>query len=152
MEAPEHIVEGLRNIREGIHLQWNPKAVLIETGTIDAFGKVKDPKYDSRFELWDKDPDGHDYMVMRLQNIDGSFRPPGDWLLDVVRKTNPERFGGDVNKLIKAMVEDPELFREVGTKKDSDDLIEDTVKRITYHSTPKSGRAIRSRGKRILSA
>jgi hypothetical protein len=152
MEVPEHIAEGLRNIREGIHLRWNPKAVLVKKGDIDASGKVRDPGYDPRFELWDTDPEGGEYIIMRLQNIDGSFRPPGEWLLDVVRKTNPERFDGDVDKLIKAMVEEPELFREIGTQRDSDDFINDTVKRITYHSTPMSGRGIRSRGKRILSA
>ena len=152
MEAPEHIQQGLANIREGMHLRWNRKAVLLKAGITDAIGKVIDPEYDPRWEVWDTSPEGEEYMVMRVQEMDGSFRPPGEWLVHSIGKCNPERYGGDVQAMLDALVEEPDALREIGTKKDSDDLIEAVAKWCQYVVTPKSGPGIKFRGQRMMSA
>ena len=151
MEAPEHIQEGLKNIRQDMHLRWNPTAVCIDKGVIGAVGQIRKPKYDGRFEVWDKDPDGNEYMVMRVQNMDGSFRPPGEWLLEHIGMVNPERYNGDIETMIAELVDKPEALRECGTQKDSDDLIEAVSKWAQWVATPKSGVALKNRGHRLLS-
>lgn len=152
MEVPEHIAEGLRNIRSGLRLQWNPRAVLTAAGGLDANGlKVKDPEYEPRWELWDTDPEGHDYMVMRVQNVDGSFRYIGDWLVEYVGMLNPAKWGGDIHAMIEALIDDPTALQEAGTEKDSDDLIDAAARWAAWVGTPKSGAALSHRGHRLLS-
>lgn len=151
-EVPEHVAEGLRSIREGLHLRWNPKGKLVKTGSYDSTGRLKDPVYDPRWELWDVDPQGAEYMVMRLQNTDGSFRPPGDWLVHHVNRLNPARYGGNVAAMLEELLEAPEALRELGTEKDTDDLFEAVGKWGEWCATPKSGAALTNRGKRLLSA
>jgi hypothetical protein len=152
MEVPDYVVEGLTNIREGLHLRWNPRAVMVKEGKYDAQGKLVDPTFDPRWELWDTDPNGKEYRVMRLQLPDGSFRPPGQWLIDRIWKLHPARYNNDVHKMARELIDDPELFREIGTKKDSDDAIEAAANWAQWVATPKSGRALSYRGKRLLSS
>jgi len=152
MEAPKHIQDGLRDIREGLHLRWNPRAVLKEKGSFDSMGKATKPKWDPRFELWDTTPDGLEYMVMRLQDPDGEFRYPGEWLLETIWKLHPARYNGDISKLVLANIDDPETLREAGTKKDSDDLIEAVASWAQWVATPKSAAGLSFRGQRILSS
>jgi hypothetical protein len=152
MEVPAHIAEGLKNIRDGLHLRWNPRAVVIKEGKYDAEGKLIDPTWDPRWELWDTDPFGQEYMVMRLQYADGSFRHVGEWLIEQIWKLHPARYNNNLTKLLQSQVEDPELIREIGTTKDSDDLIEAVGNWAQWVATPKSGMALTNRGKRILSA
>ena len=151
MEAPQHIQDGLRDIREGLHLRWNPRAVLLDPGKIDAFGKNSEPTYDPRFELWDTTPDGLEYMVMRVQDPEGEFRYPGEWLLEHIWKLHPARYNNDINKLVLAQLDDPDTLREIGTKKDSDDLIDAVANWAAWVATPKSAAGLANRGKRILS-
>lgn len=153
MEVPEHIAEGLANIRSGMRLKWEPRAVLTAEGGLDVNGlKIKDPEYEPRWEVWDTSPEGENYMVMRVQNVDGSFRQIGDWLVAHINMLNPERYGGDVDAMLKALIDDPTALREVGTEKDSDDLIDAASKWAQWVETPKSGAALSHRGKRLLSA
>ncbi len=153
MEVPEHIAEGLRNIRSGLHLRWEPRAVLLVEGGLDINGlKIKDPEYDPRWEVWDTTPDDLEYMVMRVQNVDGSFRHVGEWLVEYIGMLNPAKWNGDVNAMIKALIDDPAALREVGTQKDSDDLIDAASKWAAWAELPKSGAGMAFRGKRILSA
>lgn len=105
-EVPESVAEGLRGIRSGLHLRWNPRARVVIPGGFDVHGSPTEPTYDARWELWDIDPDGRAYKVMTLQNADGSFRPPGQWLVDLVWIMNPARYGGDVSKMLRALVDD----------------------------------------------
>jgi len=151
MEAPAHITEGLQSIRSGFNLRWNVRAVLIKTGSYDVNGKAREAEYEPRWELWDVDPDGQEYMVMRLQNPDGSFRPPGDWLVQHIWKIHPGRYGGSVEKMLKALMEEPEVLREIGTMKDSDDAIDAAANWAAWTQTPKSGSGLSYRGKRMLS-
>jgi len=151
MEAPKHIQDGLRDIRETLHLRWNSKSVLLEAGSFDSTGKASEPKYDARFELWDTSPDGLLYMVMKLQDPEGEFRFPGEWLLELIWKLHPEKYDGDVAKLVLAQIDDPETLREAGTKKDSDSLIDAVCDWCQWVVTPKSAAGLKNRGQRLLS-
>ncbi len=152
MEVPDHLKEALSNIREGLHFRYNRKAVLKEPGQLAASGVlVKDPEYEPRFEIWDTDPYGKLYMVMRVQHNDGSFRFPDDRLIEHIWMLHPARYNGDVRKMVMAQIDNPETLREMGTKKDSDDLIEAIANWAEWVQTPKSGSAISYRGKRMLS-
>lgn len=150
---PDDVLSGLKDIRSDMHLRWNPTAVLVKAGDIDALGKVRAPEYEPRWELWDKDPEGAEYMIMRLQADEtGAFRQPGQWLLDRAKFMNPERWGGNLHKMMQELVEHPEMLREAGTEKDSDDLIEAIGNAAQWHATPKSAAGLSHRGKTILSA
>lgn len=150
--VPDYVSEGLKDIRADMHLRWNPKAVLTKPGSYDAVGKLREPEYEPRWEVWDKDPEGGEYMIMRLQHMDGEFRQPGQWLLDRIQMLDPARYGGDPAKLVQEMVEHPELLREAGTQKDSDDLIEAISRAAQWSETPKSAAGLKFRGKKLLSA
>lgn len=150
--VPEWIEKALRDIRSGMHLRWNPTAVVKKAGSYDAVGKLREPEYEARWEVWDVDPEGAEYMVMRLQDMDGGFRQPGEWMVERLKFMNPARYGGDLMKLYEEMVENPELLREVGTQKDSDDLIDAITRAAEWGEKPKSAAGISYRGKRLLSA
>ena len=91
-------------------------------------------------------------QTMRVNNIDGSFRPVGDWLVAYINMLNPEKWGGDVGAMIRALIDDPTALQECGTEKDSDDLIDAASRWAEWVETPKSGAALMHRGKRLLSA
>ena len=151
MEAPKYIQDALANIRSTLHLRWNPKAVLLKTGDYDVTGKATRPTYDPRFEVWDKDPHGREYMVMRVQTPNGDFKYPGEWLVEGIWKLHPEKYDNDVAKLLQAQIDDPETLREIGEKKDSDNLIDAVCDWAKYVATPKSAAGLASRGQRFLS-
>lgn len=153
MEPDAQIAEDLRNIRSGMHLRWNPRGRLVKPGSFDGSGKMKDDAvFEPRWELWDIDPQGHEYIIMCVQNVDGSFRHPGTWLVTRMQKLNPARYGGDVEKMLKAMMDEPDILREIGTEKDSDDLIEQVSKWADWVATPKSAAALSFRGSKEKSA
>lgn len=151
MEVPAHLKQALSDIREGLHFVWNPKAILKKKGGISAEGNVKSAEYEPRFEIWDTDPYGKLYMVMRVQHEDGSFRMPDDRLIEHIWHIHPEKYGGSLNKLVQANIENPEHLRDLGTQKDSDDAIDAAARWAQWCETPKSGPAIKHRGKKLLS-
>ena len=109
MEAPAHIQEGLRNISPGMRLVWNPTARVKESWGFDVNGNARHIEYDPRWELWDTDGHGVDYKLSTLEGPGGTYVPPGEWLLELRRKLDPNRFGGDITKLVNALVEEPNL-------------------------------------------
>lgn len=136
-EAPQSVVEGLRNVREGLHLRWNPRAKVLRPGQYDASGDLLPPIYEPRWELWDKDPEGGEYKVMTLQGPDGSFRPPGEWLVELMRLMDPARYGGSVNRMLRALVDEHNASLQQVSEEDFDDLAEQVAKWAIYERTPK---------------
>ena len=146
-EVPEQFVEDLQSIRSTFELVWNPHAVMVKSGYIDGSGVVTPADYEPRWELWDTDPEGARYKVMTLQTSPaddpvrhpdgGLFKPHGDWLLHHLRFINPERFNGNLNDLLHEAIDEPERLREIGTQKDSDDLLDMASKWATWVTTPK---------------
>lgn len=145
-EAPESVLIGLRSIRETFQLRWNPTAKRITPGSFDASGVVIPAEWDPRWELWDKDAEGREYMVMQLQTRGGEFRAPGAWLVELMNKLNPARYDGDVSKMIAALVDDPvNRLEEVGDA-DADDLFEMVARWAYQVRTPKERTMSDARG------
>ena len=149
MEAPAHIVEALKNIREGLHLRWNPKGKLLKAGGYDAAGKLKDPEWDPRWELWDTDPQGLEYMVMQLQEADESFRAPGDWLVRHMERFNPARYGGSIERMLAAVEAEAEQMRDLA-EKDFDDLAGAVARSCADLRSVKSAAGLTFRGRRAF--
>lgn len=140
-EAPEHIAEGLRNIRSGLHLRWNPRAKVRRKGEWDIYGNLREePVYEPRWELWDIDPEGGEYKVMTLQgpDPDREFREPGEWLLELVRLFDPARYGGDVGRMVRAMVDDPNRRALEVAEDDFEDLVDQAVRWYFWAHQPKA--------------
>lgn len=136
---PESIKDDLKSVRPTFNLRWNAKAKLVTPGEYDAQGGIKkDPVYDGRWELWDIDCEGQEYLVCVLQNPDGSFRPVDQRLVELVRFVDPNRWGGDPGKMLKALVDEPNQKIADAAGREADDLIEMASKWYAYAYTPKS--------------
>lgn len=150
-EVPESVRIGLENIRPGMHLRWNQKGKVVTPGGYDVTGGVfTPPEYEPRWEVWDTDPQGVEYHVMTLQTIDGDFRQAGEWIVFHLRRMNPENYDS-IQHMMQVMIDEPELLREIGTQKDSDDAIEAVTKWAQWCETPKSSAGLSRRGQRLLS-
>lgn len=149
-EIPEGVLVDLKNIRQDMHLRWNPKAKLVTPGGWDGGGAFTPPVFEPRWELWDRDPQGADYMVMRLQFPDESFRQPGDWLIYHLRLHNPERYES-IEHMLYVLSEQPDEKRQDIATKDSDALIDAVANWAQWCETPKSAAALTNRGQKLLS-
>jgi hypothetical protein len=135
---PEGLDEALKGIRPGFYLKWNPSAVLIKGSSyIDALGRITEPAYEPRWEVWDVDAYNNDYKVMTVRTPDGGYRQPGFWLVELLNYLNPARFGGDLSKMLRAVIDDPNNVTVEVSEADLDDLIDQAAKWHWYASTPK---------------
>lgn len=138
MEVPAHYVEALNAINGGLELRWNPTAKLAKHGSIDASGAVTPPEFEPRWEVWQK-PDGEpSQRFCTWQNEDGSFRPLDERLLIHLRKINPENYGGDVTKMVAALVDDPQALAELARDQEADDVLEMAAKWAYWKLCPKT--------------
>lgn len=122
-QPPESVVQGLKNVRSTLRVIWQPRAVQ-GTPILGAFGLVKEIPWEPRWEVWDTDSLGADYMVQRVQNPDGSYKEIGDWLAEHYRLINPERYDGDIGKMYAALVDAPQNFLREMADKDFDSFCE----------------------------
>lgn len=140
MEAPslpEGLDSELKAVRGGFELRWNPKAKVKKAGLLDAYGNPSPAQYDGRWELWDTSPEGVEYKFMTLQNNDGSFKPAGRWVVNLLKKVDPARYGGSVGRMVQALVDDPnQALLEIGDEQ-FEDFIEQAAKWMMYASAPK---------------
>lgn len=92
VQPPESVAVGLRNLKPGMHLRYNRKGKLVRGWSFDVNGNPRQEEYEPRWELWDTDESGRDYLVMILRDADDNFREPGEWVVERFRKFNPARF------------------------------------------------------------
>lgn len=104
MEAPEDIQIALRNIRDTMHLRWNPVGKVLEwKPLLNERGQREPKKWEPRWEVWDVSPvTNREYRVMQLCDSSDGFRQPGMWLVHLLRVANPENHGGDMAKAYEA--------------------------------------------------
>lgn len=115
-EYPDYVDAGLKDIDESFHLRWNPRARVIKFGSYDSEGNPLPPEYEPRWEVWGKDVEGQEYKVF-LVDVNGNFREPGQWLLDRLNQMNPARFGGNVSRMLREVVDQPNnLLQEVAER------------------------------------
>jgi hypothetical protein len=107
VEVPESVRIGLANISPSLHARWNPRAVLKRGWSFDVNGQPRGREYEGRWTLWARDVFGVEYKVTTLVAPDGGFIPLGDWVVEMMNFMNPERFGGDMSKMIEELVDKP---------------------------------------------
>lgn len=135
---PEGLEDALKSVRSSFYLKWNPTAVLIPGSSyIDARGKVTEPAYEPRWEIWDVDANNEHYRVMTVRTPDGGFRQPGFWLVDLLNYLNPARFGGDLSRMLRAVIDEPNNVTVEVSETDLDDLIDQAAKWHWYAAQPK---------------
>lgn len=145
MEAPSYpdtVDEGLRAIRPTLRLVWNPKAVIDRPGRFDASGHSAEVKYGGRFEMWDTDPQGHDYRVFIVRNQDNSFKAPDQWIVDLMLEINPARFGGSVVKMLEhreKRAKDTLLMNQTDLDEYDDAVASSWAEYITTLKVPSAG-------------
>jgi hypothetical protein len=125
MEAPQEIVDALHGIRSTFELRWNPRAKRVKPGMIGALGGVVPAEFEGRWELWDNPDTAPEHLIMVLRTPEDEFKPPGQWLVDLMNALNPARFGGDVAKVVQFHAENPNLLRELVHDQDLDNLLDD---------------------------
>jgi hypothetical protein len=135
---PDGLQKALKDVRWGLHLRWNPTAVLRAAGSFDASGKLKkEPEYEPRWELWDTDAENREYKVMSIQWPSGEYRSPDFWIIELLNYMNPARFGGDVSRMLRQIVDEPNRELENMTEREIDDLCEMAAKWYYYADQPK---------------
>lgn len=151
MQAPAHITQGLQNIRSTLRMIWNPMAVRAQAGRISADGMVTSAAYDGRWEVWDTDPEGGDYMVMRVETPTGEYMPPVEWVVEWLNRWNPEHFNGSLEKMLEVYFANAEEAAERMSDKNAKDFFDAVSKWAAWVALPKSGAALSYRGARALS-
>jgi hypothetical protein len=110
MEVSVDVELGLKAIRDTFKLLLNPKGRAVGGRSFDVMGNPREGAYEARWELWDKDVSGREYKVVTLEDRDGGFMPPDQRLVDFINLINPERYGGEVEKMIDALVDSPNQY------------------------------------------
>jgi len=139
VNPPESVVEGLKAIKPTFELRWNNRARFKSGSSYDVNGNARKVVYDPRWELWDRDVDGLRYKLMTLEDAEtGEFLPPGDWLLQLVRLIDPARYGGDVSRMIKALIDDKNEYVRKVCQQDWERLVD----AASNYYTPAKGEGI----------
>lgn len=134
--VPDGFMERLQAIRSTFHLKWNRRAVMVKKGHYDAEGRAYPPVYEGRWEVWDTPETSPAYKILVVRNVDNSFQPLSDRLLQRLQKINPENHGGDLNKLFEALTEDPET-RHLVHEREGDDFLEAVAEWAYWVQLPK---------------
>jgi hypothetical protein len=106
-EVPESVRIGLASIKPTLHVRYNRKAKAITGAAVDVNGEPYVLKYEPRWELWDKSEGGREYQITTLEDPDGGFIPIGEWVIEYFQLINPANYGGDMSKMIEALVDSP---------------------------------------------
>lgn len=137
MNPPEHIVRDLQGIRSTFRLVWNPTAKVTSERSFDVNGNPRELTHEPRWELWDTDESGKHYRVMTLESSHkGEFMPADDRFVDFVRLIDPARYGGSVERMIRALVDDENKYIEQVQEQDFKRLTDS----LASYYTPAKGR------------
>jgi len=123
VQPPEDVVIGLRNVRDTFDLRFNRTAKVVGGASFDVNGNPRKPEFEARWELWDTDPAGNEYKVMTVEKEE-KYVPPGYWLVELVRLIDPARYGGDLSKMVQALVDEPNARMDALDEDHLNDLIE----------------------------
>jgi len=96
LAPPDGVAQALRSHKPTLRLLFNRRGRIIphKSGSYDANGEPRRIEYEPRWELWDTDRGGHDYLVMVLRDEDDNYREPGMWVVERVKRFDPARFRG----------------------------------------------------------
>lgn len=136
MEASTDVVIALQGVRPTMRLVHNPQGKLVGGRSFDVNGKPREKLWQPRWELWDTDADGVEYKVTTLEDENGEFRHPDQRLVELIRLINPERYGGDLHKMVEALVDEPNNYVEGLSDKSYEELVESVADRCWSAKTP----------------
>jgi hypothetical protein len=138
MDVPEGVLRDLQGVRSTFRLVWNPKGRVIGERSFDVNGHPRELTYDPRWELWDTDAHGAHYKVMTLESEQGGFLAADQRFVEFVRLIDPARYGGSVERMIQALVDDENRYVEQLAQKDWENLVDS----VARYFTPAKGRGI----------
>lgn len=94
MAPPEGVAADLRSFKPTLRLLYNRRGKIVpqKSGSYDVDGTPRRIEYEPRWELWDTDGSGFDYLVMVLRDEDDNYREPGHWIVERMRRFDPARF------------------------------------------------------------
>jgi hypothetical protein len=107
VEVPVDVAAGLASVRQTLHVRWNPTAQVVGARSFDVNGNARQLTHEARWELWDRDEFGVEYKVATLEGPDGGFLPLGTWVLELVAQINPANYGGDIHRMVEALIDKP---------------------------------------------
>jgi hypothetical protein len=99
------VVEELQRLDPLLDIRWDPKHVLVETGSYSAIGKRVDATYDGRWQVIRHQPselNDRDYVVictltepqreggLLVLVKDGPYAPVGEWVLELMRSADAQ--------------------------------------------------------------
>lgn len=126
MEAPVEVTTRLKAIKPTFRLVYNPMGRVVGERSFDVVGRAREKEYEPRWELWDKDESGVEYRMMVIEKHrerDG-FLPVGYDLVDFVNLINPARYGGDVGKMVEALVDAENDYAAMLSEQSFKDLVD----------------------------
>lgn len=140
MEAPESVVKGIKAIKPTFSLFFNPEAKVVPGSghSFDVNGRARKMKREGRWEVWDVDAYGQPYKVMTLQEPNGGFRPADQRLVEFLNLINPERYNGDVSRMIEELVEKPNEYVRGVEERDFERLVDS----VANYYTPARGHSM----------
>jgi hypothetical protein len=139
VEVPVDVSVGLANVRPTLHVRWNPTARPVSGASFDVNGEPRKVVYDPRWELWDKDEMGAEYRVTVLEGPKGEYLPLGTWVLELVALINPANYGGDLSKMVEALVDKPnEDVARLGDK--AFEHLTEYLADLSWHNNTRHGR------------
>lgn len=100
MRPPPDVEIGLKAVKSTFRLRYNRQGEVVGERSLDVNGNARHVTYRPRWELWDTDASGNDYCVMVLRDEHGLCAEPGHWLVERMRKYNPQNF-----KSLQAMLD-----------------------------------------------
>jgi len=124
-----------------MHLRWNPQCFLRKT-TFDGLGRPKDRVWEARWEVWCEDSEGQPYKITVVQGPErngepGEYREPDQRLVDMLNLCNPERWGGDIRKMVHALVDEPNAVLRAAEERDWNQWSDDIGKEVAQYAQTK---------------
>jgi hypothetical protein len=85
------VVEALRRLDHRLDVRWNPAALIVRHGAIDANGKTIPPSYDGRWEVviyeTDMSVHGREFAVVyQVRGEHEEYKPIGMWLVEFMQR------------------------------------------------------------------
>ena len=133
---PQSVIDGLKRFREGMHLRYNPTAIGSRAPYKHGLMMME---WTGLYEVWDVSLGGKLYgPVYTITDGEDGFDVPGDWLVEHFHRTNPDKWGWDMEKFLKDYIYDKNYAKVAANEKEFEDNLEDMVYgMLTHYRDPK---------------
>lgn len=150
---PPWFDDALRSLDVGMYVAWDPRAVLTGWAGYNLDGSYRAPQFEGRFVVRHRDIYGEDYMVKVLEDDDGQYAPPADWVMDDLWEHHLEKWEASIFRYNREMVEEPNAEYDRRLEAEQAEREADVGRQIGEALTPKqfmhTGDFIKSKPPRI---